>query len=155
MYFVRLLYCIYMQKIKVEAVINADIKKVWNCWNDTESIKGWAFASDDWECPDAENDLKVGGRFLTRMSAKDKSAGFDFTGTYTEVVPFTKIKYFMDKADDENENRECEITFTDLGNSTTKVEEEFDAEEVNSIELQKSGWNAILTNFKKLAEETH
>lgn len=86
-----------MQKIKVETVINADIQKVWKHWNDTESIKLWAFASPDWECPYAENDLRVGGRFLTRMSAKDKSASFDFTGAYAEVIELSKIKYLMDK----------------------------------------------------------
>lgn len=141
-----------MQKIKVEAIINADIKKVWKYWNDTEHIKRWAFASDDWGCPYAENDLRVGGRFLTRMEAKDKSEGFDFTGTYTDVVEFSNIKYLMDKADGENEHRECEIIFTDLGNGTTKIEEEFYPEEINSVELQKAGWNAILANFKKVVE---
>lgn len=138
-----------MEKIKVETTIPADIQKVWKHWNDPESIKGWAFASDTWECPYAENDLRVGGRFLTRMSAKDGSSSFDFTGTYTEVVEFEKIKYIMDKADNENEHRECEITFTDLGDGTTKIEEAFSPEETNSIELQKAGWSAILENFKK------
>lgn len=138
-----------MEKIKVETIIDADIKKVWKHWNDPESIKGWAFASDDWECPYAENDLKVGGRFLTRMSAKDKSTSFDFTGTYTEVVEFSKIKYIMDKADGENQHRDCEIIFTDQGDGTTKIEEEFYPEEINSTEMQKAGWTAILENFKK------
>ncbi len=138
-----------MQKIKVETIIDADIKKVWKHWNDTESIKGWAFASDTWECPYAENDLRVGGRFLTRMSAKDGSSTFDMTGTYTEVLEFVKIKYVMDKADGENQHRECEIVFTDLGNGTTKVEEEFYPEEVNSEDMQRAGWTAILENFKK------
>jgi uncharacterized protein YndB with AHSA1/START domain len=141
-----------MQKIKVEAIIYADIQKVWKHWNDIKSIKQWAYASDDWECPYAENDLRVGGRFLTRMSSKDKSQGFDFMGTYTEVVEFSKIKYLMDKADGENKHRECEIMFIDLGNGTTKVEEVFYPEEINSIEMQKAGWSAILENFKKLVE---
>lgn len=141
-----------MQKIKVETIINADIQKVWKHWNDIESIKSWAFASDDWECPYAENDLRVGGRFLTRMSAKDKSQSFDFSGTYTEVTGFGKIKYIMDKADGENKHRECEIIFTDLGNDATKIEEEFYPEEINSEEMQRSGWTAILQNFKKLVE---
>ena len=138
-----------MNKIKVETIIEADIKKVWKHWNDTESIKGWAFASYTWECPYAENDLRVGGRFLTRMSAKDKSESFDMTGTYTDVVEFKKIKYIMDKADGENMHRECEIVFTDLGNGTTKIEEEFYPEEENSEEVQRAGWSAILENFKK------
>lgn len=138
-----------MQKIKVETIISADTKKVWGHWNNPLSIQGWAFASDTWECPYAENDLKVGGRFLTRMSAKDGSVTFDFTGTYTEVVEFKKIAYIMDKADGENQHRECEIIFTDLGDGTTKIEEEFYPEEINSEEIQKAGWTAILENFKK------
>lgn len=141
-----------MQKIKVEIIIIADVQKVWKFWNDAESIKQWAFASDDWECSYAENDLRVGGRFLTRMSAKDKSEGFDFTGTYTDVVEFSKIKYIMDKEDGKSQSRECEVIFTDLGNSTTKIEEEFSPEEINSEDLQRAGWSAILENFKKLVE---
>lgn len=138
-----------MQKIKVATIIHADMQKVWKHWNDTESIRGWAFASDDWECPYAENDLRVGGRFLTRMSAKDGSTSFDFTGTYTDVAPHERITYIMDKADGENQHRECEIIFTDLGDGTTKIEEEFYPEEINSAEMQKAGWTAILENFKK------
>lgn len=125
------------------------MQKVWEHWNNPMSIQGWAFASDTWECPYAENDLKVGGRFLTRMSAKDGSASFDFAGTYTEVAPFNTIKYIMDKADGENKHRECEILFTDLGDGTTKVAEEFYPEDINSEEMQRTGWAAILENFKK------
>lgn len=138
-----------MQKIKIEIVVDASIEKVWKHWNDTESIKGWAFASDTWECPYAENNLNVGGRFLTRMSAKDGSASFDFTGTYIEVIEHKSIKYVMDKADGEEKGRECKILFEDLGDGTTKIVEEFDSEETNSIEMQKAGWTAILENFKK------
>lgn len=138
-----------MKKIKIDTVIGAGIEKVWRHWNDVQSIKGWAFASDAWECPYAENDLRAGGRFLTRMSAKDGSATFDFAGTYTDVVEFKKIKYLMDKADGESQHRECEVSFTDLGDGTTRVEEEFSPEGLNSEEMQKAGWAAILENFKR------
>jgi uncharacterized protein YndB with AHSA1/START domain len=138
-----------MEKIKLETIVNADIEKVWRHWNDPESIKGWAFASDDWECPYAENDLREGGRFLTRMAAKDKSATFDFTGTYTEVIDQKSITYLMDKGEGDAVSRDCTIIFTDRGDGTTKIEEEFLAEGENSIEMQKAGWSAILENFKK------
>lgn len=138
-----------MNKIRIETIINSDIKKIWRHWNEPESIKGWAFALDTWECPYAENDLRVGGRFLTRMSTKDKSASFDITGTYTDVIEFQKIKYIMVKAEVDKANREVEIIFTDLGNGTTKVEEEFTPEEINSEERQRAGWSAILENFNK------
>lgn len=141
-----------MQKIKVETTVHAGLEKVWKYWNEPEYIQWWAFASDDWECPMATNDLRIGGRFLTRMSAKDKSFSFDFTGTYTDVVEQRSITYIMDIADDEDQHRECEITFVDLGNGTTKIEEAFDPEMTNSEDKQKAGWNAILENFKKLVE---
>lgn len=138
-----------MQPITIETVVPASIETVWSHWNDTESIKGWAFASDTWVCPYAENDLRPGGRFLTRMSAKDGSATFDMTGTYTDVVEFASIKYIMDKADGEDKHRVCEIVFTDLGDGTTKIQETFFPEQENSEELQRAGWSAILENFKK------
>ena len=138
-----------MHPITIETIVPASIEKVWSHWNDTESIKGWAFESDTWVCPYAEIDLRPGGRFLTRMSAKDGSATFDMTGTYTDVVEFAGIKYIMDKADGENEHRECEVVFTDLGDNTTKIQETFFPEQENSEEMQRAGWSAILENFKK------
>lgn len=142
-----------MQKIKTEVLVNAGVEKAWNDYTDPEIIKGWAFASDDWECPYAENDLKIGGRFVTRMSAKDKSSGFDFAGTYTEVKEFKKIAYMMDRTSSEISARECEITFEDLGSNQTKVMVVFDSEDENPIEMQKNGWQSILHNFKKFTEK--
>lgn len=141
-----------MEKILIETIVHADLARVWKHWNDPESIKAWAFASGDWECPYAENDLRIGGTFLTRMSARDGSASFDFTGVYTEVLEGEKIAYLMDKAEDETSHRECEIWFQDLGGGTTQVKQMFTPEATNSIELQKAGWSAILQNFKTFVE---
>lgn len=139
-------------KVTTEAIINASLENVWEDYTNPESIKGWAFASDDWACPHATNDLKVGGRFLTRMEAKDKSFGFDLTGTYLEVEYGKKIKYVLDKAPQTDLARVCEVHFAKLGDETTKVTVTFDAENQNPIEMQRNGWQSILNNFKKLAE---
>ena len=141
-----------MEKISIEVVVERDIKTVWKAYTDPASITGGAFASDDWECPYAENDLKVGGRFLTRMSAKDKSFGFDFVGTYTDVQAGKKIQYVMDKAEKEQVGRACEVAFDDVGESQTKIVVSFDPEQINSVEMQKNGWQSILNNFKKFVE---
>lgn len=141
-----------MKKITVETVVAADVADVWEHWTNPKSITGWAFASDTWECPYAENDVRVGGRFLTRMAAKDGSEGFDFTGTYREVEAHMRITYRMDAAEGEEKQRECEVRFTNLGNHTTRVEEVFDPEAVNSEDVQRAGWSAILENFKNFVE---
>ncbi|TLS50797.1 polyketide cyclase [Paenibacillus antri] len=134
-------------KVTVQAVIQAPVMKVWKYWTEPQHITKWNQASDSWHAPKAENDLRVGGKFLTRMEAKDGSMGFDFFGTYDVVKPQEQISYTL------GDGRKVEITFMYQGNET-KVIEIFDAEGTHSIEMQQAGWQAILDNFKKYTEES-
>jgi uncharacterized protein YndB with AHSA1/START domain len=142
-----------MNKIQIEIIVKGDLKKVWRFWNEPELIKSWAFASDDWECPYAENNLVVGGTFVTRMSAKDKSVAFDFSGTYTEVKEYEKIRYVLSNNINDSSARTCEVTFSDMGDGRVKVTEVFDPENQHSEEMQRNGWQSILNNFKKAVEK--
>ena len=131
--------------IKIEALTHAPVEKVWAAWIEPQHITNWAFVSDDWHAPHAENDLRVDGRFSTTMAAKDGSFSFDFGGFYTAVKPLESIKYTMD------DGRVSDITFTQQGNATYIVQN-FEAETENPVELQQGGWQAILNNFKKYVE---
>ena len=137
--------------ITVETTINAPMEKVWEYWNGPEHITKWAFASDDWEAPFAENDLRTGGKFKTTMAAKDKSASFDFNGIYTNVVPNSLIEYDMEKAPNEEKSRHVKVEFKETPEGV-KITETFDIEHENSEEMQRSGWQGILDNFKKHVE---
>lgn len=132
--------------IIVQATIKAPITTVWEYWNKPEHITHWAFASHDWEAPAAENDLKEGGKFKTTMAAKDKSASFDFGGTYTTVREHQLIEYVMDEA-----GRHVKVEFKEVPEGV-QVTEFFDPENENPIEMQRAGWQAILDNFKKYVE---
>ncbi len=133
--------------ITVKTTINAPLEKVWSFWNEPKHITNWYFASDDWHSPNAENDLKVGGKFLYRMEAKDGSFGFDFNGIY-DVVELNKlIEYKIEGG------RKVNISFTSNADTTT-ITETFEPENENSLELQQGGWQAILNNFKKYVEAT-
>ena len=131
--------------ITVENTINAPVEKVWELWTKPEHIIKWNNASEDWHTPHAENDLRPGGSFVSRMEAKDGSMGFDFGGVYDEVRNNEYIGYTMD------DGRKVKISFSTGGNKT-KVVESFEAENTNSVELQKGGWQAILNNFKEYTE---
>jgi uncharacterized protein YndB with AHSA1/START domain len=133
--------------VTVEATVQAPVERVWEFWTEPKHITKWNNASDDWHTPFAENDLKVGGKFLTRMEAKDGSFGFDFSGVYDEVRLNERISYSL------GDGRKVNITFISQGNET-KVIESFDAENTNEIEMQKAGWQAILDNFKKYIENS-
>ena len=131
--------------ITVENTINAPVEKVWETWTKPEHITQWCNASDDWHAPKAENDVRVGGSFATRMEAKDGSFGFDFGGVYDAVRINQYMEYTM------GDGRKVQIAFTPEGNKT-RVVESFEAESTNPVEMQKGGWQAILDNFKKYTE---
>jgi uncharacterized protein YndB with AHSA1/START domain len=131
--------------ITVEATINAPIQKVWKLWTNPEHIIHWNNASEDWCTPKAENDLNFGGKFVFKMEAKEGSFGFEFEGIYTDVKNNELIAYKM--ADE----RQVKINFTSEGDNT-KIIETFEAEDINTIDLQRKGWQAILNNFKKYVE---
>ncbi|WP_240941227.1 SRPBCC family protein [Paenibacillus sp. HB172176] len=133
------------ERVTVEAIVHAPVDQVWSCWTEPEHIKKWNAASDDWHTTRAENDLSTGGKFMSRMEAKDGSFGFDFGGVYDEVRLNEYIAYTMD------DGRKVEIVF-EAQEGGIKVIETFDAETTNSIEMQRGGWNAILGSFKTYAE---
>ena len=133
------------QTITVETTVNAPVEKVWEYFTGPQHVEKWNAASDEWHNPRAENDLRVGGKFVYRMEAKDGSFGFDFGGTYDVVNENEYIEYSL------GDGRKVKISFSANGNET-KVVETFDAEGTHSIEMQRGGWQAILDNFKKYTE---
>lgn len=132
-------------KIKVETIVPAPVEQVWNAFTTPTDIVHWNFASDDWHCPSAEVDLRVGGVHKARMEAKDGSFGFEFEGVYEEVTQHSAITLAM------CDGRKARTTFEPVG-SSTRVATEFDAETENSIEMQRDGWQAILDNFRRHVE---
>jgi len=134
--------------ISVQVVVNKPIEMVWNSWTMPEHIINWNFASDDWFCPQADNSLAVGDKFSYRMESKDGEMGFDFWGVYNQIIKNEIIDCTL------GDGRRLHITFSEVDNQTT-INEKFEAENENSIELQKTGWQAILDNFKKYTESDH
>jgi uncharacterized glyoxalase superfamily protein PhnB/uncharacterized protein YndB with AHSA1/START domain len=131
-------------KISVETKVKAPIDRVWSAYTTPEDIKQWNAASDDWHTTAATVDLREGGKFSSRMEAKDGSMGFDFAGTYTKIVKNNLIAYTFG-------DRKAEVTFTP-GASDVAVGVTFDSEQTHSIEQQRQGWQSILDNFARYVE---
>ncbi len=133
-------------KITVETTVNAPVSTVWRAYTTPSDIKQWNTASDDWHTTQSSVDLRVGGAFTSRMEAKDGSFGFDFAGTYTQIMPNELIAYSFG-------DRTGVVEFITGTNSVT-VRVTFDAESEHPVEQQRHGWQAILNNFAKHVE-TH
>ena len=135
-------------KITVETTVKSNLNAVWNAWNNPSDIEQWNSAQDDWHTTRSTVDLREGGKFLSRMEAKDGSEGFDFEGTYTRVVPKKLIEYRM------SDGREVKVEFDERSGGVV-VKETFDAENENAAEVQREGWQAILNNFARHVEAAH
>jgi len=133
------------KRITVETIVQKPIDTVWERWTLPQHIMAWNNASEDWYTPSAENDLRAGGKFNSKMAARDGSYSFDFSGTYDEVIWGKKIAYTI------GDGRKVVVEFTEQ-DGCVKVVETFEAEETYSLEKQRSGWQAILDNFKRYAE---
>ncbi len=135
-----------MNPIKIDITILEPVQKVWDLFIDPKHITKWNFAHETWHCPKAESDFREGGKFTYRMEAKDKSFGFDFSGTFDKIVPLEHIMYHT------QDNRKVDVLFEKIDANTTKVTEIFEPETENTVEMQREGWYSILNNFHKYVE---
>lgn len=129
------------EKITIKAIVYSDKQKAWRYYTMPEHITKWNFAHPSWHCPFSSNELKIGGKYVARMEAKDGSIGFDFEAVYTEIADGEYFTY-------EFGGRTANVSFRESG-GITEVCVTFDPENENPIELQKNGWQSILDNFKK------
>ncbi|RUO31092.1 SRPBCC domain-containing protein [Aliidiomarina soli] len=134
-------------KIAIETHVKASLAETWKAWNDPEAIKQWNTAQADWHTTHSEVDLRAGGRFVSRMAAKDGSVAFDFEGQYTNVVPQQLIEFEM------ADGRKVKVEFSEISGCVL-VQEVFDAETEHSVEQQREGWQAILNNFASYVESS-
>jgi uncharacterized protein YndB with AHSA1/START domain len=134
------------EKLTVAVEVPLSAERAWHVYTDAAEITRWNFANDDWHCPKASADLRVGGLHSARMEAKDGSFGFDFEATYTEVDPPRVLTMVL------GDGRQCQTTFYRSG-AGTRVETTFDPEAENTVEMQRDGWQAILSNYQKRAEQ--
>lgn len=143
-----------MTQITISTIVRAPLEKVWESFWKPEHIVHWCFASDDWHCPKAEwVEPKINGIFTNTFAAKDGSASFDLTGKYDQVVPLERIDYTMGEMKEyfQDSGRKVAITFEEKEDGIL-ITETFDAEKINSEEMQRAGWQAILENFRKYVE---
>jgi uncharacterized protein YndB with AHSA1/START domain len=134
-------------KIDIQSFVNVSTKEVWEFYTNPEHIVNWNFASPNWHCPSAQNDLRPGGKYSARMEARDGSFGFDFEAVYDTVYPLEGFTYTME------DGRQVDTQFIEEETGTL-IKVSFDPEDQNSLELQRAGWQAILDNFTSYAEST-
>ena len=131
------------EQLTATVTVPASLSETWHYYTEAEHVINWNFASEDWHCPRAVNDLRVGGTFDIEMAAKDGKMSFELEGTYDEVDPETHIAYTLANG------QQVKVDFSEADGGGTKVVVSFDPQEGNGPHHQADGWQAILDNFRK------
>lgn len=133
------------EHIAIATNISSTKDLVWKCYTQPEHIMKWNFATDEWHCPKATCDLRPGGEFSFRMASRDGAHEFDLKGKYAEVEAQEYLSYTLE------DGRQVEVRFLKRSEGTL-LEQSFEPESSNDVEMQRAGWQAILDNFKKYVE---
>ena len=131
-------------KITVKSHAKAAIEDVWDAYTSPSDIKKWNAASEDWHTPEAESDLREGGKFSYRMEARDASEGFDFEGTFTRIEKPVRLEYELG-------GRDVVVEFQESGGGTD-ISITFDTDNEMPEDAQRAGWQAILDNFTRYVD---
>jgi uncharacterized protein YndB with AHSA1/START domain len=134
-----------MEKITITAHLKASKNQAWDAYTNPAHITQWNFADPSWHCPYAENDLRVGGKYLAKMAAKDGSFSFDFEAVYSSLDMGNSFQFGMAE-------RQVIVSFEEISANETLVTVSFDPETENPIDMQRDGWQAILNNYKAYTE---
>lgn len=80
------------------------------------------------------------------MASKDGAVSFDFERAYVNIKKHSVIEYQI------IDGRKVIINFEETKDGVA-ITESFEPEAVNSEELQRTGWQNTIDNFKKYTEQ--
>jgi len=128
--------------IRINVTIAAPADQIWDAFTQPEHIVHWNFATEDWHCPEATNNLTEGGEFAYTMAAKDGSFSFVLKGIFDRISAPKELDYHLE------DGRKVTVRISENGEMVQEVE----PESQNSEELQRQGWQNILNQLKKYVE---
>ena len=139
--------------LQLRRVFSAPREKVFKAWTDPEQMKKWIIPQNGFSVPNAEVDLRVGGKYRIEMLSPE-GVCHTAVGRYREIVILKKLVFtwFWENRPDEGETL-VTIEFYEQGNSTEVVltHELFQNEAVR--DAHNKGWSGALGQLARFLEE--
>jgi uncharacterized protein YndB with AHSA1/START domain len=105
--------------VRIERTFDAPAEAVFDAWTRPEVMRRWWHAGPDWETPEAEVDLRVGGKVRVVMRARDGSE-VEAQGEYTLIERPRRLEMTWTFSDDPSGTQQLiELAFSESEGSTT------------------------------------
>ncbi|HEV7562661.1 MAG TPA: SRPBCC domain-containing protein [Solirubrobacterales bacterium] len=139
------------ETLRIERTFQASAEAVFDAWTSEEVMRRWFHGQHDWETPEAEVDLRVGGAVRVVMRDPDKDVEHGGGGHYTEIDPPTRLAFTW-AWDDETRQTLIEIDFEEAEGVTTVRFTHSGLRDEESVRSHEGGWSAALDNLERALE---
>src|SRR4051812_5898228 len=133
-------------ELRLERTFDAPPDVVFDAWTDPEVLERWFAVDPDWDTPEADVDLRRGGRYPVPMRAPASGAEHTVEGEYGEVDRPSRLTYTWSWVDNPMDTF-VTVEFQARGDATNVVLTHTDLPGEESRAQHEHGWNACLDNL--------
>jgi uncharacterized protein YndB with AHSA1/START domain len=134
--------------VRIERTFAAPAEVVFDAWTSPEVMRRWFHCEPDWETPQAEVDLRVGGKVRVVMRRPDGTEA-EMGGEYTLIERPNRLVMTWTFHDDPSNEQLIELSFSESEGATTVLMVNSDISTEARRDGQDWGWNGCLDQLEK------
>jgi uncharacterized protein YndB with AHSA1/START domain len=135
--------------VRVERTFPASAEAVFDAWTSPEVMRRWLHCRSDWETPEAEVDLRVGGKVRVVMLKPDRTKA-EARGEYVLIDRPHRLVMTWTFDDDPTNEQLMELSFTEAEGATTVLLVNSRISTDERREGQDWGWRGCLEQLDRL-----
>jgi uncharacterized protein YndB with AHSA1/START domain len=140
------------ESLRIERTFRASAQAVFDAWTSEEVLRRWFHGELEWDTPEAEVDLRVGGAVRVVMRDPEKDERHGGGGQYTEIDPPNRLAFTWTWDNDEDRETLIEIEFEEAGGTTTVVFTHSNLRDEESVRSHEGGWNNAFEELEDALE---
>jgi uncharacterized protein YndB with AHSA1/START domain len=134
--------------VRIERNFDAPAEEVFDAWTSPEVMRRWLHPAPDWETPEAEVDLRVGGTVRVVMRRPDGSE-VQAWGEYTLIDRPRRLVMTWTFGDDPSNEQLIDLSFSESGGSTTVLLVNSGISTDERRDAQDWGWHGCLDQLDR------
>jgi len=138
------------ETLRIQRIYQAAAQAVFDAWTSEEVLRRWFHGEPDWDTPEAEVDLRVGGAVRVVMRDPEKDERHGGQGRYTKVDPPNRLAFTW-TWDNDDESRETliEIEFEESDGRTTVLFSHSNLSDEESVRSHEGGWSNAFDELER------
>jgi uncharacterized protein YndB with AHSA1/START domain len=135
--------------VRIERTFAASAEDVFDAWTSPEVMRRWLRPGLDWDTPEAEVDLRVGGKVRVVMRKPDGSE-VEAQGEYTLIDRPHRLVMTWTFDDEPSNEQLIELSFSESEGSTTVLLVNSAISTDERRDAQEWGWHGCLDQLDRL-----